>query len=118
MKKELALLEKFHEKFKTPILNKPSSISEDRYELRFDLMEEEIKEYLEAARVGNLEDIAKELADVLYVVYGTVLEHGLQEKIVEIFEEVHRSNMTKEYSAFSKPKKGKNYSEPEVNNFL
>ncbi len=113
MKKELELVKKFHEKFKTPILRKPSLIAKDRFELRHHLIDEEVQEYLEGAQKGDLENIANELADILYSVYGTVLEHGLQDVMDEVFEEVHRSHMSKDYHPY-KMIKGKKYFKPEL----
>lgn len=58
-------------------------------------MEEENKEYLEACWEGNLVEIADALGDQLYILCGTLLKHGLQHKIEEVFNEIHRSNMSK-----------------------
>jgi len=62
--------------------------------LRVALMEEEMKEYEEATTIV---DIADALTDQLYVLLGTFITHGLHNKIEELFEEVHRSNMSKFY---------------------
>lgn len=58
-------------------------------------MAEENDEYLEAAKEGNLTQVADALGDKLYILCGTIIAHGLQHKIVEVFEEIHRSNMSK-----------------------
>lgn len=73
MEKQLKLIKRFHEKFGVPILNSPNLIDESRYKFRYDLMKEEIDEYLEGAKNKDLENIAKELADILCTVYGTIL---------------------------------------------
>jgi predicted HAD superfamily Cof-like phosphohydrolase len=117
MKKQLALVEEFHTKFKAPVLDQPSLICKDRYELRHALMKDEVAEYLTGAESGDLENISKELADILYAVYGSILEHGLQDKMEEIFAEVHKSNMSKEYSEF-KMKKGADYVEADIKKFI
>lgn len=65
------------------------------YELRHRLMHEENEEYLEACQKGNLVEIADALGDQLYILCGTLLRHGLQHKIEEIFLEIQRSNMSK-----------------------
>jgi predicted HAD superfamily Cof-like phosphohydrolase len=39
--------------------------------------------------------VADALGDQLYILCGTLLKHGLQHKIVEVFEEIQRSNMSK-----------------------
>ena len=117
MDKELDLVKKFHEKFKAPVLNEPSLIPENRSSNRYRLMRDEVEEYLEAVKKGDLENVAKELADILYTVYGTILEHGLQGKIKAIFEEVHRSNMSKDYHEY-KMVKGKDYFQADVKKVL
>lgn len=58
-------------------------------------MREEIEEAIDAMENEPLENIAKELADVLYVTYGTIGEYGLGDKMEQIFDEVHKSNMSK-----------------------
>jgi len=117
MKKQLSLVKAFHKKFKGPVATSPTIIPEDRLKLRYELMHEEVKEYLAGAQKGDIENIAKELADILYAVYGTILEHGLQDKMEAIFEEVHTSQMTKDFSKY-KMVKGKNYKEANIKKFF
>jgi predicted HAD superfamily Cof-like phosphohydrolase len=113
MKKELKMLKEFNEKFKIQVPGKPSLISEDRFLFRNKILLEESSEYIIGAAKGDIENVAKELADILYVVYGTILEHGLEEKMEEIFEEVHHSNMSKDFDEY-KMVKGKNYFKPNL----
>ncbi len=75
----------------TPTANLP----EDIIKLRFNLMKEENEEYLEAAANGDLTEIADALGDMLYILCGTILAHGLQDKIEDVFNEIQRSNMSK-----------------------
>lgn len=117
MKKELELVIEFHKKFSVPVSDSPALIPKDRWNLRHKLMDEEVQEYVEGAQKGDLENIAKELADVLYGVYGTILEHGLQDMMEEVFAEVHRSHMTKEYHQY-KMVKGKNFSKADIKQIL
>lgn len=96
MKRQLDHVAKFHEVFgigneESPIGKVPS----DTYLLRYKLMREENEEYLEAAEKGDLVEIADALGDMMYILCGTILKHGLQHKIVEVFEEIQRSNMSK-----------------------
>ncbi len=63
--------------------------------LRYNLMKEENEEYLEAAKNKDIVEIADALGDQLYILCGTILKHGLQDKIEEVFEEIQRSNMSK-----------------------
>ena len=58
-------------------------------------MQEENEEYLEAAKNNDIVEIADALGDQLYILCGTILRHGLQDKIIEVFEEIQRSNMSK-----------------------
>lgn len=64
-------------------------------ELRHRLMHEENEEYLEAAQKGDLVEVADALGDMLYILCGTILKHGLHDKIEDVFEEIQRSNMSK-----------------------
>ena len=72
-----------------------SDLTVKEVQLRFDLMKEENEEYLEAALNNDIVEIADALGDQLYILCGTILRHGLQDKIVEVFEEIQRSNMSK-----------------------
>jgi len=117
MKKQLNLVKSFHKKFKTPVLKKPSLIPKDRANFRYSLMKEEVEEYLAGTKNKDLENIAKEISDILYALYGTILEHGLQGKIEKIFEEVHKSHMSKDYHQY-KMIKGKKYFKPNLKRFF
>jgi predicted HAD superfamily Cof-like phosphohydrolase len=58
-------------------------------------MKEENEEYLEAAKSNDLVEIADALGDQLYILFGTILKHGLEYKIEEVYDEIHKSNMSK-----------------------
>jgi len=89
-------VEKFHDSFGIENNYKPTSkLSQQDFELRHRLMQEENEEYLEAAQNNDLIEIADALGDQLYILCGTILKHGLQDKITEVFEEIQRSNMSK-----------------------
>jgi predicted HAD superfamily Cof-like phosphohydrolase len=75
----------------TPI----AEILKKDYQLRYELMKEENEEYLEAAENGDLVEIADACGDMLYILCGTLLKHGLQHKIEEVFKEIQSSNMSK-----------------------
>jgi predicted HAD superfamily Cof-like phosphohydrolase len=85
----------FHETFKIGNAKQPTLVDERDYTLRYNLMKEENEEYLEAAKKGDLVEIADALGDKLYILFGTILKHGLQHKIEEVFNEIQRSNMSK-----------------------
>lgn len=89
-------VETFHNSFGIKNNYQPTTdLSLNDIELRHRLMEEENNEYLEAAKNGDLVEIADALGDQLYILCGTILKHGLQTKIEEVFEEIQRSNMSK-----------------------
>lgn len=117
MNEHLKMVLEFHSKFRVPILSNPSLIPSDRSDLRYKLIADEVEEYKEGIANEDLPNIAKELADILYGVYGTILEHGLQEVIEDVFTEVHRSNMSKSYSQ-GKMIKGSEYREAELDQFF
>ena len=85
----------FHRTFQHPVLNKPQVPSEDRFKLRVSLISEELKELEDAIKDKNIVEIADALCDIQYVLSGAILEFGLGEKFVDLFEEVQRSNMSK-----------------------
>ena len=87
----------FHKTFKHPILEKPTIPPSDRCQLRVSLISEELKELEEAIQNNDLVEVADALCDIQYVLSGAVLEFGLGEKFVELFNEVQRSNMKKMY---------------------
>ena len=89
-------VKEFNEAFKIKYSkNQKADLDESTIELRYRLMQEENDEYLEAARKKDLVEIADALGDKLYILCGTILAHGLQDKIVEVFDEIQRSNMSK-----------------------
>ena len=86
----------FHDAFKIKNEYSPKAlISKDDLLLRYNLMKEENEEYLQAAKEGDLVEIADAIGDMLYILCGTMLKHGLQDKMEEIFLEIQRSNMSK-----------------------
>ena len=95
MKNKLKSVHEFHEIFKIGNADKITVLDEANYTLRYNLMKEENEEYLEAAKRGDMVEVADALGDQLYILCGTILKHGLQHKIEEVFDEIHRSNMSK-----------------------
>ena len=85
----------FHKTFNAPILNQPTIPSKERCNLRIALLQEELNELKEAIADNDLVEIADALCDLQYVLSGAVLEFGLGEKFVTLFDEVQRSNMSK-----------------------
>lgn len=96
IKKAIEYVEEFHNSFKIKNNHQPTSEIDERViELRHRLMQEENDEYLEAAKSRDLVEIADALGDQLYILCGTILTHGMQYKIWEVFEEIQKSNMSK-----------------------
>lgn len=93
MSDEQRLVAEFHRAFDIAIGSSPSMPDEATCALRVNLMQEEFDELREALAQRDIEAVAKELADLLYVVYGTAVACGLD--IAPVFQEVHRSNMSK-----------------------
>lgn len=85
----------FHRTFNAPVLETPQIPSEQRCQLRVSLLQEELNELSQAIKDNNIVEIADALCDLQYVLSGAVLEFGLGDKFVELFNEVQRSNMSK-----------------------
>lgn len=127
MKKQIQQLIEWHEKFEMPYKTKPDPFNDSSKEqnligLRSRIMKEEIQEWTASALCkDDVDKRAKELADILYTVLGTVITEGLQDVIEQVFDEVHKSNMSK-LGANGKPikrpdgkvLKGPNYKEPDL----
>lgn len=96
LKETIAAVEDFHKAFKIENNYTPTAdLSKEDILLRYKLMREENEEYLEAAENGDLVEVADALGDMLYILCGTILKHGMQDKIAEVFQEIQRSNMSK-----------------------
>lgn len=96
LEQTIAHVATFHDAFGIGNNHTPTAdLSEADILLRYKLMREENEEYLEAAQKGDLVEVADALGDMLYILCGTILKHGLQDKIAEVFEEIQRSNMSK-----------------------
>ena len=94
--KTIDFVREFHDAFGIDNKNEPTvDLDPKTVLLRYKLMREENEEYLEAAENGDLVEVADALGDMLYILCGTILSHGMQHKIAEVFEEIQRSNMSK-----------------------
>lgn len=87
------MVAEFHRKFDIVLRDVPAVPDEATRELRVRLIDEEFNELKEALAQRDLVGIAKELADLLYVVYGTAVSYGID--MGPVFREVHRSNLSK-----------------------
>ncbi|MBU3822443.1 nucleoside triphosphate pyrophosphohydrolase family protein [Flavobacteriaceae bacterium XHP0103] len=126
MKNKLDAVKEFHTAFKIGYRESPKAdLGIEKNMLRYKLMREENEEYLEAANNNDLVEVADALGDMLYILCGTIIEHGLQYKIEEVFEEIQRSNMSKLgedgqpiYREDGKVLKGPNYFKPNIETIL
>ena len=126
MKRKIECVEEFHEIYKLRNSKNPiGKIENEKEKLRFELMKEENEEYLEAAEKGNVIEIADALGDMLYILCGTIIEHGMQNVIEEVFEEIHKSNLSKLdengkpiYREDGKVIKGPNYFPPNIEKIM
>lgn len=126
MKDKMNAVKVFHQAFKLKYRDTPkANLGLEKNMLRYKLMREENEEYLEAANEDDLVEVADALGDMLYILCGTIIEHGLQHKIEEVFDEIQRSNMSKLgadgepiYRDDGKVLKGPNYFKPDIEGIL
>ena len=126
MKEKILAVKEFHKAFKLDYLDKPKAdLGMDKNKLRFNLMKEENEEYFEAANNNDMVEVADALGDMLYILCGTIIEHGMEHKIDEIFREIQNSNMSKLgadgspiYREDGKVLKGPNYFKPDIEGIL
>ena len=125
MKKQLQQLWDFQSVYNQRRNTKPTLLEPDEYYLRYRLGKEELVEYLDACNQDNLIEVTDALADQLYILLGTMNAHGMQNVIEDVFDEVHRSNMSKLgsdgkpiYREDGKVLKGPNFSPPNLEKFL
>ena len=126
MKNKIAAVSEFHNAFGLGMKESPTAdLGIKKNLLRYELMREENEEYLEAANSNDLVEVADALGDMLYILCGTIIEHGMQHKIEEVFNEIQRSNMSKLgndgkpiYREDGKVLKGPNYFKPDIRAIL
>ena len=95
MEKQLKAVEEFHKAFGQENGKWPQLLPHSEFDLRHTLMKEENDEYLEASKNNSLVEIADALGDQLYILCGTILKHGMQHIIEDVFDEIQASNMSK-----------------------
>lgn len=128
MIKQINQLIEFHEAYRSHWFDYIEYPAMDNAKLRASLIMEEAKEVCEELLhedEDNMDKIAKEIVDLLYVTFGTIISYGLQDKIEACFDEVHRSNMSKLgedghpiYRDDGKVLKGPNYSVADIKSIL
>ena len=125
MKNQLQQLWDFQSIYNQTRNTKPTLLESDDYHLRYRLGKEELLEYLDACKDNDIVEVTDALADQLYILLGTMVAHGMQGIIKDVFNEVHRSNMSKLgedgkpiYREDGKVLKGPNFSKPNLEQFL
>ncbi len=122
---KLIEFETIFNKFKKPDHNNLIILDQNATGLRYNLMSEENDEYLKAALQGDEVGVADALGDMLYILTGTIVKHNMGHLIEDVFNEIHRSNMSKLgddnkpiYRNDGKVMKGPNYSPPELKHLI
>ena len=112
----------FHERFGLAHFDRPTQLAGDLAEARQRILDEEVRELAEASQGGRLDEIAHELADVVYAAYGTAVSYGID--LDAVLAEIHQANMTK-LGADGRPverdgkvQKGDRYRPPDVASVL
>ncbi|NNC85226.1 MAG: nucleoside triphosphate pyrophosphohydrolase family protein [Bacteroidia bacterium] len=126
LKKYIQQVENFQTTFKLKVNNAPTvEVDDVLIELRHRLMHEENEEYLEACKNKDLTEVADALGDKLYILLGTIITHGMQHVIEDVFNEIHSSNMSKLdengkpiYREDGKIMKSNKYFKPDINAIL
>ena len=124
LQKMIKQVEDFNRAFDFRVESKPTPIPYKESDLNHKMLKEENDEYLEACDLGDLVETADAIGDELYIVLGKVIKHGLQDKIAEIFSEIHLSNMSKLENgkvlknSDGKAMKGKDYFKPNIKAIL
>lgn len=126
MKKPIDQVKKFHKAFGLDVSETlKADLGLEKNLLRYKLMREENEEYLDAAMQGDKVEVADALGDMLYILCGTIISHGMQHKIEEVFDEIHRSNMSKLgkdgkpiYREDGKVLKGPDYFKPDLKRII
>ena len=126
MKKQLDSVKQFHDTYKIGYSNDPiADLGPKKNKLRFKLMSEENEEYLDASNNNDIIEVADALGDMLYILCGTIIEHGMQDIIEPVFEEIQKSNISKLgedgnpiFREDGKVMKGPNYFKPDFKKFF
>ena len=120
----IGLVKQFRKAFKLGISEKPTLIPKAKYDLHYLLLKEEIEEYMDACEAGDKVEVLDALVDIAYIMFGAVLEHGMEEVFEDAFQEIHASNMSKLekgmpiYNAIGKVMKGRDYFRPELGQYI
>lgn len=84
----------FHYRFDRLYLGESRLLPEDLFDFKLGHLREELEEYEEKHRAGDIEGSFDALIDLVYVAMGAALDHGFP--WAEGWRRVHRANMQKE----------------------
>lgn len=121
---KIEMVRVFNKTFGVPTSKNPTLLSEDDYSLKYDLMKEELSEYLNACRSNDLVEVCDAVADMMYILNGIIVSHGLHDIFTDLFSEVHNSNMSKLENGKvlrrhdGKVMKGSEYFKPNLKQYL
>ena len=121
---KIEMLKVFNKTFGVPTSKNPTLLSEDDYSLKYDLMKEELGEYLDACRSNDLVEVCDAVVDMMYILNGIIVSHGLHDIFTDLFSEVHNSNMSKLENGKvlrrhdGKVMKGSEYFKPNLKQYL
>lgn len=121
---KLDMVKQFNKTFSLLSSKNPVLISKEESDLRYNLLLEELNEYKKASFNMDLVEVSDAIVDMMYVLYGFIIAHGLSDVIFEMFEEVHKSNMSKLENGKvlrrndGKVMKGSEYFKPNLKQFL
>jgi predicted HAD superfamily Cof-like phosphohydrolase len=123
------IVREFHEVFGLAHPDRPAAVPEELAAARQRLLDEEVGEVAEASAAVQAEpsprrlaELARELADVVYVAYGTAITYGID--LDAVIAEVHRANMSKlgddgqPLMRNGKVQKGPNFRPPDLANLF
>lgn len=95
MREQINHLLEFNRLFRIEHPTTPQLVDLQTQELRCDLLTEELQEYKEANSSGNVVEVLDAITDMLYIVIGTAVQHGMQDVLEQAFSFVHSSNLSK-----------------------
>lgn len=114
MRVEQEKVAEFHDRYGYPNPESPTVGTPELAEFRKQLILEELQEYVDAVKAGDLVEVADGITDLAYLIMGTAVSHGID--LQPLFAEVHRSNMTKDHDRdnINKPIKGARFEKPRI----
>ena len=121
---KIEMVKVFNKTFGVATSKNPTLLSEDDYSLKYDLMKEELGEYLNACRGNDLVEVCDAVVDMMYILNGIIVSHGLHDIFTDLFSEVHNSNMSKLENGKvlrrhdGKVMKGSEYFKPNLKQYL